>query len=217
MGRRVSSLTLDLEGMTAMRALRNILLRGLATVLPVVVTFYLLWWLATTGESLLGAALRTVLPPDMYRPGMGVAAAVVLVFVVGLMADAWLFGSVVRLAERALERIPIVKTVFGGVRDLSAFLTGGGQERLGRVVHVALTPDIGAIGFITRDEVGGLAPPDHRDGRVAVYLPMSYQIGGYTLLVPRGCVTPLDLPAEEAMRLVLTAGVTAPPRRGPPS
>lgn len=203
--------------MTIMRVLRNILLRGLATVLPVVVTLYLLWWLATTGESLLGAALRAVLPGGVYRPGMGLAAAVALIFVVGLMTDAWLFGSVVRLAERALERIPIVKTVFGGVRDLSAFLTGGGQERLARVVHVALTPDIGAVGFITRDAVGELAPPDRRDGRVAVYLPMSYQVGGYTLLVPRECITPLDMPAQEAMRLVLTAGVTAPPRRGAPS
>lgn len=202
--------------MTVMRVLRNILLKGLATVLPVVVTLYLLWWLATSGESLLGAALRAVLPAGVYRPGMGLAAAMVLIFVAGLMTDAWLFGSVVRLAERALERIPIVKTVFGGVRDLSAFLTGGGQERLARVVHVALTPDIGAVGFITRDEVGSLAPPDQRDGRVAVYLPMSYQIGGYTLLVPRERITPLDLPAQEAMRLVLTAGVTAPPRRGPP-
>jgi uncharacterized membrane protein len=199
-----------------MRALRNILLKGLATVLPVVVTFYLLWWLATTGESLLGAALRAVLPAGVYRPGMGLAAAVALVFVAGLMTDAWLFGGAVRLAERALERIPIVKTVFGGVRDLSAFLTGGGQERLARVVYVALTPDIGAVGFITRDDVGNLAPSGLRDGRVAVYLPMSYQIGGYTLLVPRERVTPLDLPAQEAMRLVLTAGVTAPPRRAAP-
>lgn len=196
-----------------MRALRNVLLRGVATVLPVVVTLYLLWWLATTGESLLGAALRAVLPVGVYLPGMGVAAAVVVIFVVGLMADAWLFGGLVRITERALERIPIVKTVFGGMRDLSAFLTGGGQDRLARVVHVALTPDIGAVGFITRDEVGNLAPPDRRDGRVAVYLPMSYQIGGYTVLVPRECITPLDLPAQEAMRLVLTAGVTAPPRR----
>jgi uncharacterized membrane protein len=202
--------------MTTMRVLRNILLKGLATVLPVVVTLYLLWWLATTGESVLGAALRAVLPAGVYRPGMGLAAAVVLIFVAGLMTDAWLFGGVVRLAERALERIPIVKTVFGGVRDLSAFLTGGGQERLARVVHVALTPDIGVVGFITRDEVGGLAPPDQRDGRVAVYLPMSYQIGGYTLLVPRERITPLDMPAQEAMRLVLTAAVTAPPRRGSP-
>ncbi|MFZ5491040.1 MAG: DUF502 domain-containing protein [Pseudomonadota bacterium] len=196
-----------------MRVLRNILLKGLATVLPVAVTLYLLWWLATTGEQSLGVALRAVLPAGVYRPGMGLAAALVLVFVAGLMTDAWLFGGLVRMTERAMERIPIVKTVFGGVRDLSALLTGGGQDRMGRVVHVALTPEIGAVGFITRDEVGNLAPPDRREGRVAVYLPMSYQIGGYTLLVPRESITPLDLPAQEAMRLVLTAGVTAPPRR----
>ncbi|MDD3650223.1 DUF502 domain-containing protein [Immundisolibacter sp.] len=197
-----------------MRALRNILLKGLATVLPLAVTVYLLWWLASAGEAVLGAALRLVLPAGWYLPGMGLVAAVVLVFVAGLMTDAWMFASVVRLTERLLERIPIVKTVFGGVRDLFAFVSGGGQEGLARAVYVALAPDIGLIGFVTREDVDGLAPPDQRAGRVAVYLPMSYQIGGYTLLVPRERVTPLDIPAQEALRLILTAGVAAPPRGG---
>lgn len=197
-----------------MRALRNILLKGLATVLPLAVTVYLLWWLASAGEAVLGAALRLVLPAGWYLPGMGLVAAVVLVFVAGLMTDAWMFASVVRLTERLLERIPIVKTVLGGVRDLFAFVSGGGQEGLARAVYVALAPDIGLIGFVTREDVDGLAPPDQRAGRVAVYLPMSYQIGGYTLLVPRERVTPLDIPAQEALRLILTAGVAAPPRGG---
>lgn len=197
-----------------MRALRNILLKGLATVLPLAVTVYLLWWLASAGEAVLGAALRLVLPAGWYLPGMGLVAAVALVFVAGLMTDAWMFASVVRLTERLLERIPIVKTVFGGVRDLFAFVSGGGQEGLARAVYVALAPDIGLIGFVTREDVDGLAPPDQRAGRVAVYLPMSYQIGGYTLLVPRERVTPLDIPAQEALRLILTAGVAAPPRGG---
>jgi uncharacterized membrane protein len=197
-----------------MRVLRNILLKGLATVLPVAVTVYLLWWLASAGEAVLGAALRLVLPTGWYLPGMGLAAAVALVFVAGLLTDAWLFGGVVRLTERLLERIPIVKTVFGGVRDLFAFVSGSGQEGLARAVHVALTPDIGLVGFVTREDVDGLAPPGQQAGRVVVYLPMSYQIGGYTVLVPRERITPLDIPAQEALRLILTAGVTAPPRGG---
>ena len=196
-----------------MRGLRNILLKGLATVLPVAVTVYLLWWLATAGEAVLGAVLRVILPQGWYLPGMGLAAAVVLVFVTGVMADAWLLGGLVRLTERALERIPIVKTVFGGVRDLFTFLTGGGQEKLARVVHVAVTPDIGMVGFVMRDDVDGLAPAGQRDGQVVVYLPMSYQIGGYMVLVPSERLTPLDLPAQEALQLILTAGVTAPRRR----
>lgn len=196
-----------------MRGLRSILLRGLVTVLPVMVTLYLLWWLAAAGEALFGAALRALLPAGWYVPGVGLVGLLVLVFLVGLMTEAWLFGALVRMTEQALERIPVVKTVFGGVRDLAAFVTGGGQERLTRTVHVAVTPDIGLIGFVTRDDAKGLLPPGHDKGHVTVYLPMSYQLGGFTVLVPRDRLTPLDMPAPDALRLILTAGVKAPPRR----
>ena len=193
-----------------MRAIRNVFLTGLAAVVPAAVTLYLLVWLALTAEAVLGSLIRAVMPAAWYWPGMGVGAAVALIFVVGLMANAWVFGTLLRLAERGLERIPLVKTVFGGVRDLFAFVTGGQQTGLSRTVHVALTPDIGLIGFVTRDDVDGLAPDDQREGRVAVYLPMSYQIGGFTVLVPRALATPLDIPAQDALRLILTAGMTSP-------
>lgn len=194
-----------------MRWVRNVMLTGLAAVLPLAVTLYLLFWLLATAEALLGALIRVVLPDAWYWPGMGVAAALGLIFVVGLMANAWMFGSLLREAERAIERIPLVKTIFGGVRDLFGFITGGPQNGLSRTVHVAITPDIGLIGFVTREDLAGLAPDDQRDGRVAVYLPMSYQIGGYTVLIPREKLSPLDLPAPEALRLILTAGITAQP------
>lgn len=196
-----------------MRGLRIILLRGLVTVLPVMVTLYLLWWLAAAGEALFGAALRALLPAGWYVPGVGLVGLLVLVFLVGLMTEAWLVGTLVRMTEQALERIPVVKTVFGGVRDLAAFVTGGGQERLTRTVHVAVTPDVGMIGFITRDDAEGLVPAERDEGHVTVYLPMSYQLGGFTVLVPRDRLTPLDMPAPDALRLILTAGVKAPPRR----
>lgn len=198
---------------TLMRELRNVLLRGLVTVLPVMVTLYLLWWLAAAGEALFGTTLRALLPAGWYVPGVGLMGLLVLVFLVGLMTEAWLVGSLVRMTEQALERIPVVKTVFGGVRDLAAFVTGGGQERLTRTVHVAVTPDIGLIGFVTRDDADGLLPAGRDAGHVTVYLPMSYQVGGFTVLVPRDRLTPLDMPAPEALRLILTAGVKAPARR----
>lgn len=197
-----------------MRALRNIFLTGLVTVLPVAVTLYLLYWLASTAEAVLGVLIRFLIPDAWYWPGMGVGAAVALIFVAGALADAWIVSTILRLAEGALERTPLVKTLFGGVRDLFSFISGSGQAGFSRTVHVALTPEIGLVGFVTREDVDRLAPEGQREDRIAVYLPMSYQIGGFTLLVPRSKVTPLDIPAPEALRLVLTAGVMAPPRNG---
>jgi uncharacterized membrane protein len=194
----------------SMRNLRHIFLTGLLTVLPAVVTIYIVYWIAAATEAALGALIRLVVPNAWYVPGMGLAVAVVLTFLVGLMGEAWMLGGLVRLAERGFERIPVVKSVFGGVRDLFAFVTGGQQAGLSRTVHVALTQDVGLIGFVTRDEIEGLGAPGRCEGRIAVYLPMSYQIGGYTVLVPRSLVTPLDMPAQDALRLVLTACMTAP-------
>ena len=71
------------------------------------------------------------------------------------------------------------------------------------------------IGFVTRESAPELEPRATADGLVGVYFPMSYQIGGYTLYLPRARLTPLDIGVEEAMRLVLTGGMSA--RGGAPA
>ena len=63
------------------------------------------------------------------------------------------------------------------------------------------------VGFVTTESVEYLKLPEKLKGKVAVYLPMSYQIGGYTIYVSPDHLTPLDLSFEEAMRTVITAGV----------
>ena len=62
----------------------------------------------------------------------------------------------------------------------------------------------------TREQFDDLPFTPAADNPVAVYMPMSYQVGGYTLFLARSCLTPLDMPFEQAMRLVLTGAVTKP-------
>ena len=64
------------------------------------------------------------------------------------------------------------------------------------------------IGFVTREDFSSLPLEPTVDEPVAVYLPMSYQIGGYTLFLPRSCLTPVDLSFEDGMKLVVTGAVT---------
>jgi uncharacterized membrane protein len=70
--------------------------------------------------------------------------------------------------------------------------------------------DARLVGFLMREDLGEL-PSEAGGGRVAVYLPMSYQIGGYTVLVPPESVKPAGMSREEAMRFVLTAGLSSRP------
>jgi uncharacterized membrane protein len=70
------------------------------------------------------------------------------------------------------------------------------------------------MGFVTRDDLAGLPPGMGEPGMIMVYMPMSYQVGGYTALVPRASVQPVDMSFEEAMRFTLTAGLSVPAAKG---
>jgi uncharacterized membrane protein len=195
------------------KKLWNALVRGLVVVLPMALTAWLLWWLGTTVESLLHRVIVWVVPEENYRPGMGIAAAVVLLIAAGVLVNAFIVRRLLAAWERVLERIPIVKSVYGAARDFVQMLPASGERReLHRVVSVAFG-DSTAIGFVTRDDAGELGLGGVGQGRVAVYFPMSYQIGGYTLLVPRERVEPLEIPIETAMRLVLTGGMSGAPAK----
>lgn len=197
-----------------LRKLWNAMVRGLVVVLPMALTAWLLWWLGTSVESLLHQAIILFVPEDEYRPGMGIVAAVLLLIAAGTLVNAFIVRRVLAAWERLMDRIPIVKSVYGAVRDFVQMLPASGERRELRRVVLVRFGDAAAIGFVTRDDAAELGLGPAGEDAVAVYFPMSYQIGGYTLLVPRAQVEPLDLPIESAMRMVLTGGMSgAPPRQ----
>jgi uncharacterized membrane protein len=113
---------------------------------------------------------------------------------------------VLGLGEELLLRVPVVKTVYSAIRDMTRLVnTDKKKGDLDRVVTV----DVGLgrlIGFVTQEHAKTLGIGGS-DDLVAVYLPMSYQIGGYTIYLSRSKVVETDLTVEQAMRIVLTGGV----------
>jgi uncharacterized membrane protein len=194
--------------MNMLRKLRSALLRGLVVVLPIGFTLWLLWWLGSSTEALLRKLILLVIPAELYLPGMGIVAAVVLLLAAGTLFNALLVQSALASWERMIGRIPVVKTIYGASRDFMKLLPAGGTRRdLSRVV-LAQFGDAQVIGFVTRDDASELGIVKPECDLMAVYFPMSYQIGGYTALLPRSRIVPLDLPVETAMRMVLTGGLS---------
>jgi len=191
-----------------LRRIARTFLSGLATLLPIVVTLALVAWVIGTAEAMLGTVARWVLPGESYPRGLGLVAAIALVFAVGVLMEAVLFRRLMGWIERGLERIPLVKTVYGAVRDLMSLFSKSGTRKFSKVVLVKF-PGIDAqlIGFVTIEDFAGLPLAPGKD-RIAVYLPMSYTIGGYTVFLSRECLTPLDMSLEDAMRFVVTAGLS---------
>ena len=188
-----------------MKQIGSILLKGLVTILPIGLTVYFVYWLGITTESLLSKPIKFVFG-DYYWPGMGLVTGFVILFLVGLAVNAFVVRRVLGLGEDLLLRVPVVKTVYSAIRDMTRLVnTDKKKGDLDRVVTLDYGPGK-LIGFVTQEHANTIGIGGG-DDMVAVYLPMSYQIGGYTLYVSRSKVHETDLTVEQAMRIVLTGGV----------
>ena len=188
------------------KSVSKTLLTGFITLVPAVLTIYLLYWLVVSSEQVLGGALRWLLPKATYFPGLGTIAGLVLVFCVGLLMKAVLVRKLFAFGERILYQLPVIKSVYRAIRDFFDFFSPQ-KEGLGEVVIVNVN-QMEMIGFITQADSQRL-PEAFRDRDSAlVYIPMSYMIGGFTLLIPHKDIKPCKMSMDEAMRFVLTAGIT---------
>ncbi|MHC4886893.1 MAG: DUF502 domain-containing protein [Planctomycetota bacterium] len=194
-----------------MPKISNLFFQGLAAVLPITISIMALYWLANRMETGLGTLFQRVLPKAYYLPGMGMAAGIVLIFIAGILMELWIVRRLFTLGERILNSIPLLKTIYGGVQDLLSFFSSDEKEESTRkVVMAEVAPGIEVLGLVTREDLDGLPKGVVVEGeqRVAVYLPMSYQIGGYTLFLPPEKIRPVEMTVEEAMRFAVTAGMS---------
>ena len=192
-----------------MNALGKLFLKGLAVVIPVALTLAILWWMATGAEQLMGAILKFTLPDGWYIPGMGLVSGLVLIALIGLLSHVLIFQKIFNLGEAIFRRLPLVKTIYSALKDFIGYFSPDSSKAMSKVVLVKL-PDQGfeQLGFVTREDFRQLPLKLTIEEPIAVYLPMSYQIGGYTLFLPRSSLTPVDMSFEEGMKLVLTGAVS---------
>jgi uncharacterized membrane protein len=194
----------------------RIFLTGLLTVLPIVVTIYVTVWMLTVLERFFGKQIMLVVPDEWYRTGMGLLVAIAVVFAVGVLMHGYVFRRLFALLEWLMLEIPLVRSVYTAMRDLLGMFAEHKDEAL-QVVAITLPGDLRVLGFITRADFSDAPPGIAQPGEVAVYLPMSYQLGGFTVFVPKDAVTPIDMSREEAMKFILTAGLrNASPAIEPP-
>jgi uncharacterized membrane protein len=183
-------------------------LRGLGVVLPIALTLYFVVWTVRAAEMLMKPLALLLMPRTVdYVPGSGLVLGIALVYLTGLLVQLFVIEWIVGLGQQMLERTPLVKSIYNALNDFMSYIVRRPSETASRVVNVRLADELSLVGFITDPDPTALRAPGDPEDRVAVYLPMSYQLGGFTVLLPRDRLRPLDLGVEDAMRLVLTAGV----------
>jgi uncharacterized membrane protein len=177
-----------------MKRLLGYFLNGLIFSAPVALTLYVLWALFTTVDGWLHISV----------PGAGFLLTIVLITAIGFLGSNFLAQRLLTLVEEGLERLPGVRLLYSGIRDvLGAFV--GEKKRFQQPVIVTIDPVVGskAIGFLTQDSLEELGLADH----VTVYLPFSYSLAGQVLVFPRDRVTPLHAPSAKVMAFVVSGGV----------
>jgi uncharacterized membrane protein len=175
-------------------------LKGLFTVLPFALTLYLLVWIAISTENL----LSPYLPAHYYFPGLGVITIIALFAIIGLLVNAYIVTLFINAGQRMIGRVPVVKTLFGAIQDAVELFQTKKDNSTKKAVMVEVSEGLSLIGFVTNDNVVKVLFPDTH--KVAVYLPMSYQIGGYTLYADASKITELTIDVETAMRIAITGG-----------
>ncbi len=190
-----------------MATLNRIFFRGLITIIPVAVTLYLLFWIVQVMENIVGRMMRYFLPESLYIPGLGVIATFALIFLFGLILNNFVMYEIIVAVEKRLKSIPFFKAIYSPLRDLMNLFSKNNNQTMKSVVLVELGTGIQILGVITREDFSDLPNPLQSNNVVSVYCPWSYGMGGFTLLVPREKVVPIDLPIEKAMSLAITGWV----------
>ena len=209
-----------------MSRLRQYFITGLLVWLPVGVTVWVLLWLVGILDSIfLGvlAAVEAVVPgltplADQLRriPGLGVILVAVVVVSTGLFV-ANMFGQWwLRQWERLMHRIPVVRSIYSSVKQVSDTLFSGSGQAFSKALLIQY-PRQGAwtIAFLTGKPGGEVAR--HLDGDyISVYVPTTPNpTSGFFLMVPRADVVELKMSVDEALKYIISMGVVVPPLREP--
>jgi uncharacterized membrane protein len=186
--------------------LGKIFLKGLKTILPLAITLAIVIWILDVFERFFKELLIAFIGPQNYFSGLGLIVGLVFVFLIGIIMNAWIVQKIYDYGDKLLKRIPLIKSLYGAIQDIMNFVKSHKDSDEHQVVMVNIS---GAkiMGFITRKDFNDLPNGIGDEKDIAVYLPMSYQIGGYTIIVPKDCVKPIDMSVEKAMRFAVTAGM----------
>ncbi len=190
-----------------LKGIKRIFINGIKAFLPAAITLSLCVWLFNNIEDFFGRFIKLFLPAEYYVSGMGIVLGVVIIFLLGLMINAFIVKQIYELLEKILKHIPIVKTLYNALLDMFSFFdaqkTGGKQQKV-----VVVDTHLGKqIGLITREDLDNLPDALGDKKNVLVFLPFSYQLGGFMVSMPKDQIEPIDMTVDEAIKFVASAGI----------
>lgn len=196
---------------------RNYFLTGLVVTGPIAITFYLVWWFVTWVDGLVRPFVPVDYRPETYLPfpipGSGLIVAVVALTLLGFLTANLIGRTLVDIGETLLGRIPAVRAIYRGLKQIFETLFSGKGSSFRRVGLVEFpSPGMWSIVLISQSpgaEVAKSLPG--QEEHISVFLPCSPNpTTGFFFYVPRSKIIEVELSAEDAATLIMSAGVVQP-------
>ncbi|MFZ3081130.1 DUF502 domain-containing protein [Rhodoferax ferrireducens] len=191
-----------------MKRLYQYFFRGLIAILPVGLTVYVFYLFVFWIDSMAMRVIRPVIG-DFYLPGLGIVLSLALIVGVGFLVSQPFTARLMSWVELPFTNLPVVKSIYSSLKSFADFFAPHQNDSQQVVILRMPGHEMSIVGLVTRQNMQGLPAGMAQGDPVAVYLPMGYMIGGYTLFVPRSWIEPIEMSVEEAMRSTLIAWMAA--------
>ncbi|MCX2477382.1 DUF502 domain-containing protein [Pedobacter sp. MC2016-05] len=189
------------------KAILNYLIKGLLIVVPIAVSIFIVVWAVTTVDSwlnvnnILGVNPRT--GESRNIPGLGLLTVVTIILLAGIFVTNLVTEPMYNWFQRMMHRLPLLNFIYSSIKDLTEAFVGD-EKKFNHPVLVEVEGGMKKIGFLTQNDLHKLDLPDD----VAVYFPLSYSFAGQLCIVKRDKVKDLKMSAGDAMKLVVSGGVS---------
>ncbi len=196
-------------------SLRRYLIAGMLVWLPILATVWVLQFIVSVMDRtllLLPQSLRPVSFGVMV-PGLGIVFAFVVLLLTGLLVANLLGRRLVLYWEEVLQQIPLVRTIYGGVKSFAETLLSNKGKSFRKVVMLQYpSKGVWSVGFVTSEQLDEISAKLGRV-HVCVFVPTTPNpTSGFIMMVPREDVVELDMSVDAAMRMIVTLGVVGPPQ-----
>jgi uncharacterized membrane protein len=198
--------------------LKKYFITGLLIWIPLAITVWVLTLIVRTMDQsllLLPEAIRPENVLGFYIPGIGALLTILVVLLTGLVAANIVGQRMVRFWEALLARIPVVKSIYYSVKQISDTLFSGSGEAFRKVLLVRYPhPEAWAVAFLTgtpADEVSAMTGEE----LVSVFIPTAPSpVNGFFFFVKKNETIDLDMSVDDALKYIVSMGVVAPPAKG---
>ncbi|ERJ59721.1 MULTISPECIES: DUF502 domain-containing protein [Sphingobacterium] len=183
------------------------LIKGTLVVVPLAGAVFLIVWIVASLDNALNITqhfLEDEQGHPLYIPGIGILTVIVLLIIVGIVFTTLVTAPIKSWLNRTVNRIPLFNTLYSSIKDFTEAFVGDAKKFNEPVLVEVNETGLKKIGFLTQKELGKLGLPNE----VIVYFPYSYSFAGQVVIVHSSRVTKLNMTATDAMKLVVSGGVS---------